>query len=73
MAMDHIDWQLGRFRDGADAPAIVWRDRPHAYAELTARYREWLGRLRQADVRRGDAVAVVSDFSPGAVACLLAL
>ena len=73
MVPSHIDWQLRRFREGPDRPAIVWRDREYTYAELTERYRDWLDRLHGAGVRAGDSVAVLSDFSPGAVACLLAL
>ena len=71
--MEHIDWQLQRFGEGADRAAIIWRDRACDYSELTDRYRQWLGRLEAAGVRPGDSVGVLSDFSPGAVSCLLAL
>ena len=71
--MEHIDWQLGRFREGGDHPAIIWRDHACTYFELTDRYEQWLGRLGVAGIRPGDSVAVLSDFSPGAVSCLLAL
>jgi len=71
--ISYIDWQLRQFDRGAGAPAIIWRDRAHAYAELADRYREWLGRLGAAGVHPGDSVAVISDFSPEAVSCLLAL
>lgn len=71
--MEHIDWQLQRFGEGADRAAIIRRDRACDYSELTDRYRQWLGRLEAAGVRPGDSVGVLSDFSPGAVSCLLAL
>ena len=71
--MEHIDWQLQRFQEGRDQPAIIWRDHPCTYSELTDRHRQWLSQLEGAGVRPGDAVGVLSDFSPGAVSCLLAL
>ncbi len=71
--MEHIDWQLRRFREGADHPAIIWLNRVCTYSGLTDRYEQWLGRLEAAGIRPGDSVGVLSDFSPGAVSCLLAL
>ena len=71
--MAHIDWQTARFREGADQPAVIWRDSACAYAGLTGRYERWLGQLEAAGARPGDSAGVLSDFSPGAVACLLAL
>ena len=71
--MEHIDWQLQRFQEGRDQPAIIWRDHPCTYSELTDRHGQWLSQLEGAGVGPGDAVGVLSDFSPGAVSCLLAL
>lgn len=71
--VSYIDWQLQRFREREEDPAIIFRDRAHSYSELGGHYRQWLGRLDEAGVRAGDSVAVLSDFSPGAVSCLLAL
>ena len=71
--MEHIDWQLRRFREGGDRPAIIWRDRACTYSELIDRYEQWLSHLEAAGIRAGDSVGVLADFSPGAVSCLLAL
>ncbi|MDE2652866.1 MAG: long-chain fatty acid--CoA ligase [Gemmatimonadota bacterium] len=71
--MEHIEWQLNRFREAPGRPAIIWRDREYTYGELEECYRDWLDRLRAAGVQAGHSVAVLSDFSPGAVSCLLAL
>ena len=71
--MEYIDWQLRRFREGGDCPAIIWRDRAWTYSELTDRYEQWLSHLAAAGIRTGDSVGVLADFSPGAVSCLLAL
>ena len=71
--MEHLDWQLRRFREGGDRPAIIWRDRACTYSELTDRYDQWLSHLAATGIRAGDSVGVLADFSPGAVSCLLAL
>jgi long-chain acyl-CoA synthetase len=72
-AVDHIDWQLQRFAEGADNTAIVWRDREYRYAEIEAAYHEWVTRLTAAGVTAGASVAVIGDFSPASVSALLAL
>jgi long-chain acyl-CoA synthetase len=71
--MDYIDWQLERFRGAPANPAIVWRDREYTYGELAARYGEWTARLEAEGVAPGSSVAVVGDYSPASLACLLAL
>jgi long-chain acyl-CoA synthetase len=71
--MEHIDWQIQRAREGASSTAIVWRDTAYTYGDLVDRYEQWLSRFDEAGIPEGAAVAVVSDFSPASVACLLAL
>ncbi len=71
--MEHIDWQLERFRQGAESTALVWSDAPRSYGQLLARYQQWLAELTAAGIGPGDAVAVIGDYSPAAVSCLLAL
>ena len=71
--MEHIDWQLQRFRESAESTALVWNDTLCSYGQLLARYQQWLGELTAAGIGAGDAVAVIGDYSPAAVSCLLAL
>jgi long-chain acyl-CoA synthetase len=71
--MNHIDWQIERMREVADRPAIAWRGDEYTYADLYARYEEWLGILESRGVAAGDCVGVVGDYSPAALGCLLAL
>ncbi|MGH7710528.1 MAG: AMP-binding protein, partial [Gemmatimonadaceae bacterium] len=73
MSTAHIDWQLERFREGSDRPAIVWNDREVTYGELLPRYEAWLERLHSAGVVPGSAVTVAGDYSPASISCLLAL
>jgi acyl-CoA synthetase (AMP-forming)/AMP-acid ligase II len=71
--MEYIDWQIARAREGAGNPAIIWRDRTYTYGDLVERYEQWLRQFDAAGIAEGDSVAVVSDFAPASVACLLAL
>jgi long-chain acyl-CoA synthetase len=69
----HVDFLLERFRAAGDAPAIVWRDQVVNYAwlaEETARMQRLLG---ERGVPAGAVAGVEADFSPRAVALLLAL
>ncbi|MFN2398614.1 MAG: fatty acid--CoA ligase family protein [Gemmatimonadaceae bacterium] len=71
--MEHIDWQLQRFAEGADKTALIWRDHEYHYADLEASYHDWVERLTADGVAAGSSVAVVGDFSPASVSALLAL
>lgn len=71
--LEHVAWQLGRFREGAAQPAMVWRDRTYAYSEFAARYDQWMQQMRAAGIQAGDSVAVIGDYSPASVTSLLAL
>jgi len=71
--VDHVAWQLGRFAEGAEQVALIWRDREVRYAELADLYHGWVKRLTAAGVTPGSSVAVIGDFSPNSVAVLVAL
>ena len=71
--VDHIEWQLQRFAEGAEKTALVWRDHVYTYADLATRYHDWVTRLTAAGVTAGASVAVIGDFSPSSVSALLAL
>jgi acyl-coenzyme A synthetase/AMP-(fatty) acid ligase len=71
--VEHVSWQLERFRDGAARTAMIWRDREFTYGALAARYEQWLAEMAAARVKPGDSVAVIGDYSPAAVTSLLAL
>ncbi len=69
----HVDFLLERFRAAGTAPAIVWRDQAVGYDWLAAE----TGHMRELLVTRGvpygAVTGVEADFSPRAVALLLAL
>jgi acyl-coenzyme A synthetase/AMP-(fatty) acid ligase len=71
--VDHVAWQLDRFRAGANQPAMAWRGRVFTYGELLSQYKRSRTATFEAGVKPGDSVAVIGDYSPAAVMCLLAL
>jgi long-chain acyl-CoA synthetase len=71
--MEYVEWQLEQFRESERQPAIIWRDREFTYSDLTHIYEWWLDRFAAEGLKQGSSVAVVGDYSPKSVACLLAL
>ncbi len=70
---EFLEWQLDRFRGAKPEPALIWQDRVFPYGELLAGVERWQSVLADASVAPGSSVAVVGDFSPASVSCLLAL
>jgi acyl-CoA synthetase (AMP-forming)/AMP-acid ligase II len=64
---------LERFAGHAKSPAVVWRERTNTYADLLDLYEAALSRLDLEGVTPGSCVAVVGDYSPMTISCLLAL
>jgi len=68
-----VDFLLQVFAEHADRAAVVWRDRPVTYGELLTFYDGWRQRLAAERMPAGAVVSVEADFSPTAIALLLAL
>lgn len=71
--MTYIDFLVDRFRMARDADAIVWRDRTFSYGDLDAAIDRASQQLRVNGIPPGAVVSLESDFSPAAIAMLLAL
>ena len=69
----HIDFMRDRFKEAGEASALVWRDQEFSYAYLLERLDGWAGILEENSIERGSVVAVEADFSPSAIALMLAL
>jgi acyl-coenzyme A synthetase/AMP-(fatty) acid ligase len=69
----HVDFLLERFRAAGNAPAIVWRDQVVNYGWLADETTRMQGLLADRGVPAGAVAGVEADFSPRAVALLLAL
>ncbi len=68
-----VEFLLNRFEEAGDRPAIVWKDRICHYSTLLERTRYWQEWLERGDIDRGTVTVLEGDFSPEAVALLLAL
>ena len=69
----HIDFLLERFREHGDDPALTWRDETYSYDSLWRGVERWTEILDSEAVEEGAVVSLEADFSPNAVALLLAL
>ena len=69
----YIDFLLERFRTNHASDAVVWRDQIFGYGFLADAVARWGRSLADASVAPGTVVSLESDFSPNAIALLLAL
>jgi acyl-CoA synthetase (AMP-forming)/AMP-acid ligase II len=69
----HIDFLRERFAEAGEKDALIWRDNAYSYQFLLDQLDDWLKILDDADVTAGSVVAVEADFSPRAIALMLAL
>ncbi len=67
-----LSWLLERFAAAGEAEAIVWHDRSYSYAQLRGHYERATARLTELALPLGAPVILDADFSPAAIAMLLA-
>src|SRR5437870_7935510 len=67
-----LHWLLDRFRLQSRDDAVVWRDRTIHYADLLERVETAGAFLDGEGATAGESVLLEADFSPGAIALLLA-
>ncbi|HEB50694.1 MAG TPA: long-chain fatty acid--CoA ligase [Desulfobulbus sp.] len=60
------------FADRAERSAVIWQDREFSYGHLLSRLDHWRRRLEE-EVAPGTVTVLEADFSPEAIALLLAL
>src|SRR6202040_4216683 len=68
-----LDFLFDVFRENAGAEAVIWRNQSFSYGELLARTDRWRSYLQKNDVTSGTVAAIDADFSPNAIALMLAL
>jgi long-chain acyl-CoA synthetase len=68
-----IDWLLEGMKAAGDREAIIWRGRRYSYAELLVLLDDARSTLDEHGIRGGTVVSLETDYSPAAVAMLLAL
>lgn len=68
----HIDFLRGVFREHGSADALIWNDRAYTYEWLLEAVDGASAALDEASFERGSVVSIEADFSPRAVATILA-
>jgi len=68
-----IDFLFDIFRENADSEAVIWRNRSFTYGKLLERTSQWRAYLRENGIGTGTVTAIEADFSPNAIALVLAL
>jgi len=68
-----LDWLFERFSPAGEKEAVIFHDRPYAYAWLLQQVDEWKRELDSRGVLTGSVVAIEGDYSPRVIALLLAL
>jgi long-chain acyl-CoA synthetase len=68
-----IDFLFEVFRQNADSAAVIWHDQRFTYGDLLERTTHWRAYLQENRIATGTVVAVEADFSPNAIALMLAL
>lgn len=69
----HLDWLFERMGETPDKAAVVWRDEAITYRRLLDARGVWEAELDRQGIGAGDVAAVIGDYSPNAIALLLAL
>jgi long-chain acyl-CoA synthetase len=68
-----IDFLTDKFSANRGQDAIIWRDKPYSYGWMEEAVKQWIRWLETEAVRKNAIVSLEADFSPNAVALLLAL
>jgi acyl-coenzyme A synthetase/AMP-(fatty) acid ligase len=69
----YLDFLYERFAESPETEALIYRHQPTRYRELLEYCHEAEAFLARNDVERGSIVALAADYSPRAIAMLLAL
>jgi long-chain acyl-CoA synthetase len=69
----HIDFLLDVFDANAAQEAIIWQDQVFSYTWMLEAVQSWRASLQERLIEPGSVVSLEADFSPHAIALLLAL
>lgn len=69
----HIDFLRERFAESKDADALVWQEQVFPYSHILDEIDAWVRILDEEKIDRGSVVSIEADFSPKAIALMLAL
>ncbi len=69
----HVDFLVSVFKENLDAEAMVWKGTTVTYSWILDRLNYWLADLEARSLKPGTVVVIVGDYSPNAIALMLAL
>ncbi len=69
----HIEFLRERFSESSDADALVWREQSFSYRHILDEIDNWVRILDEEQIAKGSVVSIEADFSPRAIALMLAL
>tara|TARA_R100001143_G_C3360967_1_gene135598 strand:+ start:18247 stop:19596 length:1350 start_codon:yes stop_codon:yes gene_type:complete len=68
-----IEFLLERFKENENQPAVIWQDRIITYSTLLERYHSAQNYMADCDIKPGETVTLIGDYTPNTIAILLAL
>jgi long-chain acyl-CoA synthetase len=68
-----IEFLLQKFIDNENMPAIIWKGNTFNYSDLIFKFKEAKRIIQNNLINKGDVVSLHADFTPNAIAFLLAL
>lgn len=69
----YIDFLLDVFEANKSKDAIIWQDKVFSYSWMIEALEKWQNKLRSDGIPENSVVSLEADFSPNAIALLLAL
>ena len=69
----HIDFLLDVFEANKTKDAIIWQDKVFSYSWMIEALRTWQEKLQSGGIPKNSVVSLEADFSPNAIALMLAL
>ena len=69
----YIDFLFDVFGEHQECDAVIWHDQAYSYGWMSAEVKRWSRRLTDEKVPAGSVVSLEADFSPTAIALMLAL
>jgi len=68
-----IEFLLQKFKENEHEPAIIWKEQTFNYSDLLLKYSDAKKIIKDNLIKKGTVVSLNADFTPNAIAFLLAL
>jgi acyl-CoA synthetase (AMP-forming)/AMP-acid ligase II len=71
--MNHNNWIISRLKEFEKDIFSIYNDHFIKYSDLIAGIKDWIKRLNQLGITRGQGIAIIGDYSPGTIFLFMAL